>query len=468
MLRLTRKHRALVLPIAHPEQQEAGEPSRGGGACLTHDLGEGEPLEPRSPIDLLSVLDRARDDDRRDRAGGELGPRQGPCPDRVLGKASSGERRFPHGAMVRVPSHLMRSGIAVRFAVGLVSLVLVVALALVAAPAPGSHADGAVNVMADAAAAATEVAPSYAASVAAPPVDQGPDPRSAPASASIDMKHVWQSLNNCGPASVVMALSSLGIDVSQEDARIPLRGANVLSGMGPQKVDPWISANFGLRAVWRNNGTNDLLRRLVANGFTPMVTQWMQDPSISRIAHWRVVRGYDDALATFYVNDPMLGRMVPLSYQWFQNEWQPFSYRYLVVYDPKDELLLRRIVGEDWNDLRMRANFYERTKAEALAQNTQNAWIAFGEAAYGYGAFAEAVAAFEKGIAFGSVQGVFTMRSSYPQALRALGRQQDAAVAAQRLSTTTVSPTVAAPPDGFALYLAFARGLPFQGAHLAE
>src|SRR5437764_2166581 len=303
----------------------------------------------------------------------------------------------------------------------------------------------------------------------APPAEPAIEPNAAPSRAVIgEMKHVWQSLNNCGPASVVMALSAMGIDVSQEFARVPLRGTNILSGMGPQKVDGWVNANFGLRSVWRNNGTNDLLRRLVANGFTPMVTQWMQDPSISRIAHWRVVRGYDDALATFYVNDPVLGRMVPLSYQWFQNEWQPFSYRYLVVYDPKDELLLRRIVGEDWNDLRMRANFYERTKAEALAQNTQNAWIAFGEAAYGYGAFAEAVAAFEKGIAFGSVQGVFTMRSSYPQALRALGRQQDAAVAAQRLSTTTVSPTVAAPPDGFALYLAFARGLPFQGAHLAE
>src|SRR5438105_5032780 len=296
-----------------------------------------------------------------------------------------------------------------------------------------------------------------------------PEPKAAPTTAAFsELKHVWQSLNNCGPASVVMALSTFGIDVSQEFARVPLRGTNILSGMGPQKVDGWVNANFGLRSVWRNNGTNDLLRRLVANGFAPMVTQWMQDPSISRIAHWRVVRGYDDAASTFYVNDPMLGNMVPLSYQWFQNNWQSFSYRYMVIYDPKDELLLRRIVGEDWNDLRMRANFYERTKAEALAQNTQNAWIAFGEAAYGYGAFAEAVAAFEKGIAFGSVQGVFTMRSSYPQALRALGRQQDAAVAAQRLSTTTVSPTVAAPPDGFALYLAFARGLPFQGAHLAE
>jgi peptidase C39-like protein len=301
--------------------------------------------------------------------------------------------------------------------------------------------------------AAAEAAP-----VAVAPVVPAPQPKAAPATAAFDqMKHVWQSLNNCGPASVVMALSTFGIDVSQEVARVPLRGTNVASGMGPQRVDGWVKDNFGLRSVWRNNGTNDLLRRLVANGFAPMVTQWMQDPTISRIAHWRVVRGYDDAKATFYVNDPMLGNFVPLSYQWFQNNWQSFSYRYMVIYDPKDEALLKTIVGDDWNDAKMRKNFYERTKADAQQQQTSSAWLAYGEAAYGYGLFREAVDAFERGMALGSVQGVFTLRSSYPQALRALGRQNDANAAAQRLSTSSNSSTVASPPDPYALYLAYLR-----------
>lgn len=282
--------------------------------------------------------------------------------------------------------------------------------------------------------------------------------KAAPAAAVFDdMKHVWQSINNCGPASVVMALSTFGIDVSQESARVPLRGANVLSGMGPQRVDGWVSAKFGLRSVWRNNGTNDLIRRLVANGFAPMVTQWMHDPKVSRIAHWRVVRGYDDAASIFYVNDPMLGNMVPLSYQWFQNNWQSFSYRYLVIYDPKDEALLKAIIGDDWNDSKMRKNFYERTKADAYSQETSAAWLAYGEAAYGYGLFREAVSAFERGMVLGSVQGVFTLRSSYPQALRALGRQTEADAMQQRLSTSASSSTVASPPDPYALYLAFVR-----------
>src|SRR5438105_8638828 len=174
-----------------------------------------------------------------------------------------------------------------------------------------------------------------------------PTPKEAPASFVIpDMKHVWQSLNNCGPAAVVMALSIFGVDADQEVARLALRGPDVRRGMGPQGVDPWVKENFGLRSMWRNNGTNDLMRRLVANGFAPMVTQWMQDPSVSRIAHWRTIRGYDDAKATFYVNDSMLGSYVPLGYQWIQDNWQPFSYRYMVIYRPEDEGLLRSIVGQ--------------------------------------------------------------------------------------------------------------------------
>jgi peptidase C39-like protein len=293
---------------------------------------------------------------------------------------------------------------------------------------------------------------------AAPAAAPAPQPKAAPAATVFDeMKHVWQSLNNCGPASVVMALSTFGIDVSQEVARVPLRGTNLLSGMGPQRVDGWVNTNFGLRSVWRNNGSNDLLRRLVANGFAPMVTQWMQDPSISRIAHWRVIRGYDDARSTFYVNDPMLGNKVALSYQWFQNNWQSFSYRYMVIYDPKDQALLKAIIGDDWDDAKMRKNFYERTKADAYSQDTSAAWLAYGEAAYGYGLFREAVTAFERGMALGSVQGVFTLRSSYPQALRALGRQSDADTMQQRLSTSANSSAVASPPDAYALYLAFTR-----------
>jgi len=366
----------------------------------------------------------------------------------------------------------MRGRAAVVSALVLTGALIVGGLAFGRAAITAQRADAATTVTtaADLAAraAGAPTVPERAPLAGAGAAEPAPQPKAAPARAMLEMSHVWQSLNNCGPAAVVMALSTFGIDVGQETARLPLRGTNILSGMGPQRVDPWVKEQFGLRSVWRNNGTNDLLKRLVANGFAPMVTQWMQDPGISRIAHWRAVRGYDDALGTFYVNDSMLGRIVPLSYQWFQANWQPFSYRYMVIYDPKDEALLRSIVGDDWNDLKMRTNFYGRAKAEAYAHDTSAAWLAYGEAAYGFGAFSEAVAAFEHGMALGSVQGVFTLRSSYPQALRALGRQNEADAMAQRLATTTSSSTVAAPPDPFALYLAFMRTVESGAPRIAE
>ncbi|HEV8671458.1 MAG TPA: C39 family peptidase [Candidatus Limnocylindria bacterium] len=301
--------------------------------------------------------------------------------------------------------------------------------------------------------------------VAATTTDVLPMPLAAPASAAFpEMKHVWQSLNNCGPAAVVMALSTLGVDANQEAARLALRGSDVRRGMGPQGVGPWVKENFELRSTWRNNGTNVILKTLVANGFAPMVTQWMQDPSISRIAHWRTVRGYDDAKSVFYVNDSMLGNNVALSYDFFARNWQSFSYRYMVIYHPEDEKLLRAIVGDQWNDLIMRRGLYERTRAEAKAWDTNLAWLAYGEAAYSYGMFEEAVAAFEKGLSMGSPNGVFGLRNSYPQALRALGKQQEADGAAQQLNNISVVPssTVVAPPDPYAVYLALLRNMPIE------
>jgi hypothetical protein len=340
----------------------------------------------------------------------------------------------------------------------------------VTAAAPAEARVEVADVSASSVTPATTTVVEVAAAPAAAPAQSLPTPKEAPASAVFnDMKHVWQSLNNCGPAAVVMALSAMGVDVNQETARLALRGTNVNRGMGPQGVGPWVQENFELRSTWRNNGTNALIKRLIANGFVPMVTQWMQDPSISRVAHWRTIRGYDDARGVFYVNDSMLGNMVPLTYDWFGRNWQSFAYRYMVIYRPEEEPLLKAVIGADWSDSYVRQAMYERAKTEAAAQNTNFAWLAYGEAAYANGIFDEAVAAFERGFNTGSASGVFGVRNSYPQALRALNRKQEADVVAAKINGVSAVPsTVAAAPDPTAMYLMFRRTLPFETLPTAE
>ncbi len=235
-----------------------------------------------------------------------------------------------------------------------------------------------------------------------------------------------------------MALAAFGVSVSQEVARVPLRGPDIRRGMPSANVDAWVREQFGLRAVVRTNGTNELMKRLVANGFTPIVTQWLDDPS--RIAHDRVVRGYDDSRSAFIVNDPMRGAAVPLPYSWFATNWQAFNYSYFVIYRPEDERVLRAIIGDDWNDRLMRERTYERARIEARDHDSAAAWLFYAESAYRFGMFGEAVAAFEAGMARGSPMGVFTVRSSYPLALRAVGREADADAAVARLANITATP----------------------------
>ena len=135
----------------------------------------------------------------------------------------------------------------------------------------------------------------------------------------------------------------------------------------------------------------------------------------------------------------------------------------MVIYKPEDERLLKAIVGKDWSDTYVRQAMYERTKAEADAQDTVFAWLAFGEASYANGMFEDAVKAFEKGFSMGSATGVFGVRNSYPQALRALGRKQEADKLQTSLSNlTTVPSTVAPAPDPYALFLSIRRSTPYQ------
>jgi len=277
--------------------------------------------------------------------------------------------------------------------------------------------------------------------------------------ADIPMTHIWQSINNCGPASVSMILSSMGLRVPQEEARLALRGTDELRGMGPSPVDPWTTQRFGIHAFWRNGGTPDLLKVLISNGFAPMVTQWLYEPP-SRIAHWRVVRGYDDGAKAWYVADPMRGAAVPLSYQWFESNWRPFQFRYLVLYRPEQTALLKAIVGNDWHDVPSRLNYLGRAKQEALDIGDSEAWLSYGEAAYLVGRAEESVAAFEKGMLLGSPTGISTVRTSYPNALRLLGREADARRAQARLSTQasrTVT-AISASPSGAEIKVIAAAG----------
>lgn len=65
------------------------------------------------------------------------------------------------------------------------------------------------------------------------------------------------------------------------------------------------------------------------------------------IGHYRVVKGYDDALGEFIQDDSMQGRDLRYSYDSFNRIWKKFNYEYLVLVPKEKQEIAKAILKED-------------------------------------------------------------------------------------------------------------------------
>src|SRR5690606_9835759 len=77
--------------------------------------------------------------------------------------------------------------------------------------------------------------------------------------------HVYQEWNNCGPATMVMALTYFGRVHSQRDTASILRPNQEDRNVTPQEMAEFVNEQEGLRSIARVNGDLNLLKRLLAN-----------------------------------------------------------------------------------------------------------------------------------------------------------------------------------------------------------
>ncbi len=167
-----------------------------------------------------------------------------------------------------------------------------------------------------------------------------------------DGYYVSQTFNNCGEAALSMELSFFGVHESQQALADLLRPDNNTTGKGDDKSTPpdEIAAQagtFGLVAYFRPNGSIDLLKKFIAAGF-PVMTRTFLNTS-EDYAHYRVVKGYDDATGTITEEDGMQGENVTFSYGDFLTLWKPFNYEYIVFAPPSKQAEVESILGKEIN-----------------------------------------------------------------------------------------------------------------------
>ncbi len=211
--------------------------------------------------------------------------------------------------------------------------------------------------------------------------------------------HVYQSFNNCGPASLSMALSYFDVHVSQQELGESLRPYQNQSGINDDKSVSLEelgnkAREYGLIPYHRPNGTTALIEQLISIGIPVITRTWLK--SDEDIGHYRVVKGYDRNERTLIQDDSFLGNDLIYSYVEFDELWGKFNYEYLVLVPKHKKHLVEDLLGKDVEE----SYAWERAARNARATLTDDpddihARFNLSVALYNTGDFAGSVREFE-------------------------------------------------------------------------
>ncbi|MFZ5911945.1 MAG: C39 family peptidase [Chloroflexota bacterium] len=210
-----------------------------------------------------------------------------------------------------------------------------------------------------------------------PPVTPTPTRAPLPSQAALPSPPFEQQTpNNCGPATLSMALHLYGWEGSQADVAEQVKPVLQDRNVNPEEL-AWYVRNFAgwLAVEYRVAGDLETLKRLLAANYPVIVESVTSlDPNDALgptddlwAAHYLLLTGYDDAARAFTVQDSYHGADLSLSYEQLQAEWEPFNNLYMVLYFPQDAAELQSLLGADWDPDANRQRALESAQAAAQA-----------------------------------------------------------------------------------------------------
>ena len=213
-------------------------------------------------------------------------------------------------------------------------------------------------------------------------------------------KHIYQTFNNCGPATLSMILYWYGKDVSQNELGDEMRPYQNPEGDNDDKtiftyefVD-WAKI-YGFESIGRVNGDIELLKTFTTNGIPVVVKTWLHVND--DIGHFRIIRGFDESKKVIIQDDSFEGPNKKISYFDFLSMWQPFNYAYIIVYTQEQKDLVSAIIGEEMDENVAWGNALTKAKKE-LELDPENVYPYFNMSTsyYHLGNFNKSVEEFEQ------------------------------------------------------------------------
>ena len=180
-------------------------------------------------------------------------------------------------------------------------------------------------------------------SLARPTITLTPIPKSI----QLDgVQHEYQTWNNCGPATLAMALSYWG----WEDDQRPIaaftkpnpRDKNVM----PYELADYVDEETRFKIVSRLGGEIELLKRFIAAELPVIIEKGFEGRDLEGwMGHYVLVTGYSDQDQTFTFQDSYYGPNQVMDYADLESYWRAFSFTYLVVYPDERREEIETILG---------------------------------------------------------------------------------------------------------------------------
>ena len=165
-----------------------------------------------------------------------------------------------------------------------------------------------------------------------------------------DSTHNYQLWNNCGPATLAMALHYYGWGGDQQEAAAFLKPEQEDKNVNPAEMVEF-TRQHGLEAILRYGGNINLVRQLLLAGF-PVLVEKGFDPEPAQLGwmgHYLLIVGYNEFEGALITMDSYLGPNQKEPYPHFDDYWRHFNRTYIVIYQPEQEGKVAAVLGDDMN-----------------------------------------------------------------------------------------------------------------------
>jgi tetratricopeptide (TPR) repeat protein len=237
-----------------------------------------------------------------------------------------------------------------------------------------------------------------------------PAPTATPIPNSVQLAApTWekQDWNNCGPATLAIALRYYGWQGDQYSISSSLKPDRGDKNVNVDELIYYVRTQAGwLQADYRVGGVIEDLTRFLAAGYPVIVEKGFilaeGDSGGGWTAHYLLLTGYDEGSREFTVQDSYLGPDLRVSYGELDEGWQAFNRVFILIYPPQEGEHIRELLGEDLDPEANRQGALEAAQADIEADpENPFAWFNLGTNLLYFERYGQAAEAYDNALSLG-------------------------------------------------------------------